>query len=287
MTAAALEWMSFRRDGKVGDLVGAFPSIPNGRRFVENLVTLGHAEWTAFDSWRAAPPTLAGLPAGPSAGAILCGARTSGVLQSLGHACDSAGATLNVEEFADLPARIVITSDDPDVVAEAARRSGIPFQPRAALALLGCTPSVREWPREPIPMIEGKVDTVRRFSKSRMGWVPSTLEEAASAASGFYRIKRDWDWVSIIKTSPSQAARIDDRAGRLAAAAKCRVVRWSGGKDVALPSQLYPPALIARSLSFCSGRLPRFDPAAREIIFSGVGSDHLRALLALTGLRLV
>jgi hypothetical protein len=286
VTEAALEWMSFRRDGKIADLAFAFPSISNGRRFIDNLVTLGHAEWTALGSWRIAPPALAGLPAGPLAGAVLCGARTAGVLRSLKSGCDAAGIELHIEEQVDRPALITITHADPDAVAFAASQSGIPFQPRAALALLCCTPSIREWPRVEIPMVEGKVETIRRFSKSRMRWVPSTLAEATHAPSGLYRIQRDWDWVSVIKSSPSHAARIDDRAGRMAASAKCKVVRWTG-RDLALPWQLYPPTLIARSLALCSGRLPRFEAQSREVVFSGVASDHLRAMLALTGLKLV
>lgn len=74
-------------------------------------------------------------------------------------------------------------------------------------------------------MVQGRVETVRRFSRSKMHWVSSTLAEAAGASAGFFRIQRDWDWVSLIKSSAQDAALIDDRAGRMAAAAKCKVVR--------------------------------------------------------------
>jgi glycine cleavage system regulatory protein len=76
-------------------------------------------------------------------------------------------------------------------------------------------------------MVQGRVEAVRRFSKSKMHWVSSTLAEAAGASAGFFRIRRDWDWVSLIKSSAQDAALIDDRAGRMAASAKCKVVRWN------------------------------------------------------------
>jgi hypothetical protein len=137
-------------------------------------------------------------------------------------------------------------------------------------------------------MVEGKVETVRRFSRSQMRWVPSTLDDAAKAAKGFFRIKRDWDWVSLIKSSSSQAALIDDRAGRLSTAGKCKVVKWTrDGGILALPAQLYPPSIMARGLALCSGHVPSFDREAMQITFTGVQQDHLSLFLALTGLRLI
>ncbi len=47
MTDRALEWMSYRRSGKMGDLPGELIGMAGERRFVDNAVTLGHAEWTA------------------------------------------------------------------------------------------------------------------------------------------------------------------------------------------------------------------------------------------------
>jgi len=117
--------------------------------------------------------------------------------------------------------------------------------------------------------------------------VDSTLAEATSAARGFFRIKRDWDWISLIKSNPAPASRIDHRAGRLAAAAKCKVVKWSRDSGVlALPVQLYPPGILARGLALCSGHVPSFDREAMQISFTGVQQEHLKLFLALTELRL-
>ncbi len=120
-----------------------------------------------------------------------------------------------------------------------------------------------------------------------MHWVASSLAEASGASTGLFRIQRDWDWVSLIKSSISESAAIDDRAGRIAVAAKSKVVRWSAdGGTLSLPAQLYPPTTMVRSLVLCSGALPTFDRETRPIVFHGVTAEHLRLFLALTQLRL-
>jgi hypothetical protein len=287
MTDAALHWMSFRRSGKIGDLGADLTGSVPARRVLSDLVSLGHAEMTGPDGWRVAPPVLAGLPSNAGSSAVLCGARTPALLESVGKASDASGGQISVFQQSAGPAVIAVTAPSHDALVDLAEAAGLPFQREAGLHLLACFPSIREWPRTPFPMVEGKVDSVRRFSKSRMRWVASTLSEATAAAKGFFRIKRDWDWVSLLKSGPSSASLIDDRAGRLAAAAKCKAARWSRESGVlSLPAQLYPPTVMARGLVLCSGYLPNFDREAMRISFAGVQPEHLRLILALTGLRL-
>jgi hypothetical protein len=190
------------------------------------------------------------------------------------------------EQKAARPATITVTAQSQDHLAEIAAKAEIVLQADAGLRMLACTPSIRDWPRVPCPMVEGRVDSVLRFSRSRLRWVDSTLSEAAIAGKGFFRIKRDWDQVSLLKSAPMEAARIDERAGRLAAAAKRKVVRWTSAAGVLqLPAWLYPPSLMARGLALCSGHLPIFDRSKMEISFNGVPPEHLRLFLALTRLR--
>jgi hypothetical protein len=288
MTDRALEWMSYRRSGKIGDLAGDLTGAANERRFVEDMVTLGHAEWTASNAWRIAPPVLGGLRRDAEFAAVICGARTPKLLDSLAAACGATGTSLSAKHHGDGPATVMVVASSQELLGDVAVQTGISLQNDAALRILACTPSVRQWPRTRCPMVEGRVETVRRFSRSKMHWVPSTLAEAATASAGFFRIQRDWDWVSLIKSSAKNAALIDDRAGRMAAAAKCKVVRWTLDRGMlSLPAQLYPPGLMARGLALCSGELPRFDRETKQITFAGVGPEHLRLFLALTGLRLI
>ena len=237
---------------------------------------------------RIAPPALAGLPREAGFAAVLCGARTPAHLKSLDKASTAAAGRMSSVQQGTLAATVTVTAPSQEALADAVVRAGVPLQAEAGLRMLACTPSISDWPRTPCPMVEGRVDTVRRFSKSRMGWVASTLEEATGAGRGFFRIKRDWDWVSLIKSGPAGTALIDDRAGRLTTAAKCKVVRWTrDGGVLALPAQLYPPSIMARGLALCSGHLPSFDRDSMQISFTGIRPEHLRLILALTGLRLL
>ena len=106
------------------------------------------------------------------------------------------------------------------------RAQGSRFKENAAFQMLACTPSIRQWPRTPSLWFRGGSKPSAGF-RGPSHWVGSTLAEAAGASVGFFRIQRDWDWISLIKSSEQDAALIDDRAGRMAAAAKCKVVRWT------------------------------------------------------------
>jgi hypothetical protein len=222
-----------------------------------------------------------------TAEAILCGARTAGVLARLSSACERAGTRVEVTEQHERPSVIHVAAPSVDALSEIAAAAGMRFQVDAAYTLLACVPSLPVWPRVPCQMVAGNVDTVKRFSGSRAQWVTSSLSEAREATRGFFRIRRSYDWVSIIKSSADDCAYIDDRAGRMLAAAKLRHARWSADTGTfSLPVHLYPPALIARSLVLCCGALPEYDRASGRILFSGVGREMLRLVLSITGLRL-
>ncbi|MET2829792.1 hypothetical protein [Mesorhizobium shangrilense] len=285
MTDRLLEWMSFRRTGRLSDVPADLADAGAVRRTVDNLATLGHLEVLPNSNWRIAPPVLAGLPerADGLVSAVLCGARTPSVFDSLARA----GAQLAINTTGTRPAVVRLTGASNGELAAVAAAAGIPLQIDAALTLLACTPTIRDWPRIPCQMVGGRVETVLRFSRSRIGWVESTIGEASAAQSGFFRIKRDWDWVSLLKMDVSDCAYIDDRAGRLAAVAKLKAVSWSSASETLdLPGQLLPPAPIARALALCSGALPHYDVAARRISFTGIPLEILRLTLAITGLRL-
>lgn len=289
MTERLLEWMSFRRAGRMSDLPADLADGVVVWRTVDNLAVLGHLELLNGTSWKVTPPILAGLPryASRGAAAVLCGARTPGVLASLTAGCQSIGAKIEAVSVPSRPAVIRVTATSTAELVSVASAARIPLQHDAAFTLLACTPNIRDWPRTPCVMVDGRVETVRRFSRSRMGWVESTLAKAAAAKTGFFRIKRDWDWVSLLKTGVSECAFIDDRAGRLAAATKLKVVSWTANsRTLDLPSQLFPPVAIARALALCTGFLPRYEAASRRISFGDIPPEILRLTLAITGLKL-
>lgn len=288
MTAQLLEWMSFRRTGKIGDIPAELAEGKT-RTVLNGLAALGHIELPPNGTWMIAPPVLAGLPSQAEgvAGAVLCGARTPGVLASLGGACANESAILETLESPQGPPVVRVTAASASALPSIAAAAGLPFQRDAALTLLACTPSIREWPRTPCPMVGGRVDVVQRFSKSQLKWIESSLDDASAARHGFFRIKRDWDRVSLLKTGVSECAYIDDRAGRLTVAAKLKALSWTASaRSLGLPGQLIPPPLIARALTLCSGFLPQYESVSRQISFSSVPPEILRLTLAITGLRL-
>lgn len=289
MTDLLLEWMSFRGAGRTDNVPAELANGAAAYRIVDDFAMLGHLELVNGTAWRIAPPVLAGLSGGASEspGAVLCGARTPGVLAGLSAACQSAGAQMAFTSVNGRPAVVRVTAPSTTVLASVADAARIALQHDAAFALLACTPAIRDWPRTPCAMVQGRVETVRRFSRSKVGWVGSTLAEATAAKAGFFRIKRDWDWVSILKTGVSECAYIDDRAGRLAAAAKLRAAWWTGeSPTLSLPGELFPPSTIARALTLCTGFLPRYEAASRRISFGGIPPEILRLTLAITELRL-
>jgi hypothetical protein len=288
MSDLLLEWMSFRCRGRLNELPAELMAGPP-RRMLDDLSMLGHIEMPSASSWQIAAPVLAGLSLeeGEEPSAILCGARTPALIGRVASACGTVGARLNLTPLPNRPSRICVTAPLVSLLADVGELAGVPFQNNAGYTLLACLPGIRDWPRQPCAMVGGRVETVRRFSGSKREWIGSSLAEANAVRRGFFRIKRDYDWVSILKSSPTDCAYIEDRAGRLFMASKLRLALWDRPtRSFSLPIELYPPALIARALALCTGTLPQFDRLNRRISFGGVGMPMQRLALAITGLRL-
>ena len=286
MTDTLLEWMSFRGSVRLPDVPGELTGGDDARRILRDFVTLGHLEATGPMSWRIVPPVLAGLPPEESgSAAVLCGARTAGLLRRLSEACASEGARMERNEVVGRPALIRVAAPGASVLASAADAAGILLQNDAGFTLLACTPTIGKWPREPCPMVGGRVGAVRRFSRSRIDWVDSTLEEAEALRHGFFHIERDQDWVHILKIGHATCAYMDSRAGCLAVCAKRKLMCYdSDSRQLSMPRALFPPILVARALTLCTGTLPQI--WGRSVSFGGVPTRMMRLALAITQLRL-
>ena len=288
MSDELLEWMSYRGQGRIDELPSANVGAAQ-RRAIDNLSVLGHAEMPNPLTWRIAAPCLAELPSarGTRHAAVLCGARTPGVLAQLLAACKAGNGAVVTTGADGLPSVVEVECRSRSGLRRVAALAGIPLQDDAAFTLLACLPAIQAWPRQPCPMIGGRVKAVRRFSREQLQWVDASLEEAAAARLGFFRIQRDYDWVSLLKLAQSESAYIDDRAGRLFVSAKLPAVSWNPATlSLRLPFALMPPASIARALALCTGRVPQYHRTARQVAFEGVNAAMLRLTLAITGLRL-
>ncbi len=289
MTDLLLEWASYRLSGRRDDLP---EELLDGERpfwVLTDLAVLGHIDPLPDERWRVAPPVLAAISddAGVAASGILCGARTPKILQRLREACSRVAGTITGTIQPKRPTAITVNARNTGDLADIAADAGLLFQRDAAFTLLACLPKIQNWPRSPCPMVVGRVQDVKRFSRSRLTWVPSSLEEATAARRGFFRIHRDWDWISLLKQSAGSQAEIEASAGRIAAAERAKAVSWDPTlRRLRLPFTLYPPILIARGLVLCSGALPARDRERRALTFVDVSARTARLTLALTHLRL-
>lgn len=286
MTDLLLEWLSYRGEGKPDDLPQHLLDDRRPRWVLDEQSALGHIEVPEPNRWCIAPPVLAGLSTHPGGEhqALLCGARTQGVTAALAAAAEDVGG--HVVRLLQPPAPDVIRVITPTASAlgDLAHRTQLPLQHNAALALLACLPSIREWPRTPCAMVQGRVNAVLRFSRSRLRWVPSTLQEAMGHR-GFFSISRSWDRVFILKATPSECARIEPRAGQIAAVPKMRALEWDGAtRSLGFPARLQPPMLIARALTLCSGTAPTIEGG--YLRFREIPPDVLRLTLGITRLRI-
>ena len=155
MTDLLLEWMSFRGAGRTDDVPSDLTAGSSPHRVVGDLAMLGHLEPLGTTSWRIAPPVLAGLPSqdGGSSRAVLCGARTSGVLASLTAACQTASVEMTVTPIPGRPTSLRVTAPSKAALASVAAAARLAFQHDAAFTLLACTPLIRNWPRTPCAMV--------------------------------------------------------------------------------------------------------------------------------------
>ncbi|MGT2502689.1 hypothetical protein ACVOMS_21335 [Bradyrhizobium guangxiense] len=287
MTEALLEWLSYRQSGRPSDIPSELLPGESAGVMLADLSILGHVE-REEDTWRIAPPVLASLGDGSedAAAAILCGARTRGLFARLKTACESRGADLKSIVQPGRPDCILVTAATTFDLCSIASDASLNWQRDAAFTLLASLPRMSEWPRQPIPMVAGRTQGVRRFSRSRLRWIESTLGEAQGAPRGLFEIKRDRDTVVVLKEGENSQSRIEKAAGRLIVAANAKKLHIDlKSRSLFLPASLRPPMLVTRALVLCSGQVPEFVQNTRQIVFRGVSGRAAHLAAAILGLR--
>jgi hypothetical protein len=286
MTDRLLEWISYRGSGRVNDLPthlvpGRYPF-----RVIEDFAVLGHIEIDEDNRWRVAPPVLADLEGESenSATAVLCGARTRGLVGRLAKACADHGAELQSIAQNERPHCTLVTAKTSAHLCAVAKAAAINWQRDAAFTLLASLPTIATWPRKRCEMVAGKVEEVRRFSKSNLRWTDSSLEDARTAPRGLFQIKRDWNSIVVMKNGTDAQSEIDLAAGRLAVAVGTKNLHLES-RTLRIPAVLRPPTLISRSLALCSGMLPEFGRDRRDLAFHGMSQRMARLAMSITGLK--
>jgi hypothetical protein len=289
MTDRLLEWISYRGNGRTTDLPADLVAEDGPYRIIADLAVLGHVELEADNRWRVAPPVLAALgeESEQRANAVLCGARTRGLVDRLAKACTAQGAEMQSIAQSKRPDCLLVTAATTSDLCAIATAAALNWQRDAAFTLLASLPTIATWPRTPCQMVAGKVEEVRRFSKSNLRWTASSIEEARHAVRGLFQIKRDWNSIVLMKDGIDSQSEIDLAAGRLAVAAGTRKLQLDlKSRSLRIPAALRPPTLISRSLALCSGMLPEFGREKRDLAFRGISHRIAHLAVSITGLRL-
>lgn len=283
-----LQWLSFRQSGSRKDLPEAQLAGRQPALVLWRMAVLAHIEIQPPGRWSVVPPTLAGLgDDGHEYAAILCGARTRGVVAKLRRACDALAAGVDELEIDSQPSRIRVRAYRPGALERIADQADLAYQPDAGFALLAALPAIGNWPRERIPAIAGRAARVTRFSRKQLRWIDASLDEAAISAKGLFHIRRDWDAVTVLKRGADCHCSIDTAAGRLAIARGLKLARFDAASGrFEIPAALTPPAIMARALTLASGIVPVRDRTSGLSRFADVPQRTAMLALGLMELRL-
>jgi hypothetical protein len=283
-----LEWLSFRQSGTRKDLPQAQLSRRQPALVLWRLAVLAHVEIQSQGRWSIVPPTLAGLAdGGHEYSAVLCGARTPGVIEKLRKAATARGARIDETALDHQPSRICVSALQVGEIERLADEADLAYQADAGFTLLAALPSIAQWPRESMPPVSGKAGKVKRFSRRQLSWVDSSLGEAGESPKGLFHIHRDWDAVTVLKSGRDGHFSIDTAAGRLAVARKLKAARFNVASGrFELPTALMPPMMMTRALALASGFMPGRDRSSGFSQFAGVPARSAWLALGLMELRL-
>jgi len=286
-----LLWMSARGEGslaawraKIAEVMPGRPGATTRHRVAEwHFSQLAHAEFgeAADNGWRICPPVLAASDPGDAPLAVLCGARTPHVLDAL---LSAAAGMVAFEPQREGPDTVTVATSEPAKLLAISRISGIPVQWNASLAILGAagSPHAIQLQAAPVP-IGGW--TVTRFSKTGLGWVPSSVQEAQGASSGLFRFRSDIGSTCILKEGDESFA-IDPSEGKYRIMMRRhRPLQYDFvKKELSVAIACRPPPLFQRALVVCSGRLPEVRDG--RIIYTSVGRYVAEAVATVLRQRL-
>ena len=295
MTAdLALQWMSESGAGRLRDLrerlewlarTAGGGSWTDTGRWLRNVSALGHAEidW-AGDRWAVLPPALVRLPACDGL-AVLVGARRKRTLTALEETDLALHEVPPPASAAGLPSptAILCQFDSLGDLQEAARSAGV--------AYAGCVAQLLapELPRaglgsQAAPPAQSNDTLQRRSGPGPQEWEPFG-STAASAQDGLYRMKINGR--QEYRTVRSGAwYRCDLSSGVFLELARQGIssMRWRpedglGRRETGtffLDWGAALPPLHARTLTLCSGQVPRFSEAATTASYQNVPRDIAR-----------
>jgi hypothetical protein len=293
-----LLWMSARRSGSAQSFRARVAALyPVGSQLARSsaaywqavwgLSKLGHAEFAESAGgrgWRVAPPVLAaGDFFGPPR-AVLCGARTEGLRAALINS--AGGDRVSTLPQSGAPDTVEVRASSTSALDDIARRTRIPIQWNAPLAILAVCPTVKAAPVQERTIPVGAGWSVTRFSKSSLAWVGASAAEAQQTASGgFFRFRADYGTTYILKEG-GRAWSCDPAIGKYRVLTRRHrpLAYLPATQELSISAACRPPDLVERALVVGSGRLPEF--RAGRIVYGQVVRAAAEAAASLLGQRL-
>lgn len=225
-----------------------------------NLASLGHAEFAESDDlrWRICPPALVSLPPPNTAVAVLCGARTPSLVDSLQRAAVYSDCSLHITRQPDHQAadRISVLARSREALEELGQRTGMTVVENAAGRLASCLPFIDDYWAIHQQAPEPSGHEMEVFDPAALAWVQGN----DSSGDGLYRYhifgRREYRLKAggkLYGTSREIGVYLAlQREGRVA-------VSYDGAEEqLKVPVRVPLPPLYARAVVFCSGHLPEF-----------------------------
>ncbi len=283
-----LHWLSHLGEGTWNRFRGAAAGIvpPDGdaRRklhFWRNrLSDLGHVDFFAGGSqrWRVRQPVLAGL-CGLEGTAVLCGARSPKLVQSLESAAGKHGCRFEVRGIPDLPPLVTVAGAD-EQLAEMARECRLHYIVQYSEMLCRGLKPIVATP-------EGTSDEpagwqVRSFDLEARRWVEGRLPKSAREYESKFGVLRYYwcDWQNVLRPAPKREA-------VYASAAVQRVTLAGYDREqhsLTIPAAAPLPEDYMRAACLCSGAPPRYEggmfvfervpPLIASILLVSAGQPH-------------
>jgi len=229
------------------------PSAYN--RSIWSLSSLAHCEFgeAADGGWRVAPPVIAAGDPTVAASAVLCGARSAPLLARLAAA---AGDVMTVAAQQEAPDAVILSAAATRDLVRISREAGIPIQWNAPLAILSAfaPPPFASFAETTVPR-GGWV--VQRFSRSKVSWLASSVDEACRARRGLFRFRSEYDLRHIYKQEAVTRDVPPGLAKYWLLGRRQRVMQLDLSRgQMSFPLAARPPGLIDRALVVASGTLP-------------------------------
>ncbi len=257
---------------------GAATDLPLYQQIRFALQRLGHVEFFVDEienGWRVVAPVIAlYADASPQEG-LLCGARSTSLLDGLWSLRD---INVQVSPNDGGPDRILLRGPSRAVLSDQVRALGIRVQRWAALSILSVLPRTRDintWKIQPMPETPGW--TIHRFSTSRHQWNEVSLTSATNAPIGLFRFRMKHERRHYLRYQ-AHTYSVPVQIGKYFVMRKRRgiLVYDRAQRLLSVPAVFRPPLLIERAAILCSGFLPRFDPQSYRLVYRDVPPDIAR-----------